>query len=47
MRNKIKKLNEIKSQLKSEIKEKDDAIYELGLFYEVRFIFLILYIYII
>ena len=32
---KIKKMNEIKEELKAQIKEKDDAIYELSLFYEV------------
>ena len=35
---KIKKMNEIRDELKAQIKEKDDAIYELGLFYDVSFI---------
>ena len=32
---KIKKMTEIRDELKAQIKEKDDAIYEFSLFYEV------------
>ena len=32
---KLKKMTEIRDELKTQIKEKDDAIYELALFYEV------------
>ena len=42
LRNKIKKINEIKEQLKLKIKEKDESIYELSLFYEVSYSFFIL-----
>lgn len=41
---KLKKLIEVRDELKAQIKEKDDAIYELSLFYDVSFIELIIYL---
>ena len=35
---------EIRDELKAQIKEKDDAIYELGMFYDVSLMTFIIYL---